>query len=303
MQGIILPEVDQEQLEKIKNERIDEVINDEEIQEIMKKHHLDYNYVRKNLYYFNLYKKDRDNCKNCQGFSSCPKKENHLQFVLKFDKNMNISFGYRKCKYQVELDELVKKYSTREFPNRFLVYKMKDLLDTFAIERQPIVKKMMEFRKNPSEKGLYISGSQGTGKSFILAVFSLYLAKVEDTKSICFIDCGNEFKSLEKFFNENLNYFEAMIDEMKKTQYLFLDDLGKEFKNQFVLENVLLPVLKARKENHLATFISSNYRIRDIRKCYSFSKDSYKLSGELMDLLDTSLVELELNGMPYSKIR
>ena len=303
MKGIVLPEVDQEELEKVKNARIDEVVNDEEIKEIMVKYHLDYNFVKENLYYFNLFKKDRDNCRNCQGISTCPKKENHLQFTLKIDKNMKVSLGFKKCKYELELDRIKAKYTTRQFPNYLLGYKMRDLLDTFAIARQPIVKKMMEFRKKPSEKGLFIHGSKGTGKSFMLAVFSTYLAKVDETKSLCFIDFGNEVKSLKKFFDENIDYFDYYIDEMKTSQYLFLDDLGKEFKNEFVLKNVLLPVLKYRKENKKATFITSNYEIKDIRTTYTYSHDSYLMAGELMDLLDSQEVELELNGLPYLKIK
>ena len=303
MKGIIIPEIDEKALEEVKEKTYNELINDEDVLEFIAFNHLSLDFVKKNVYYFNLYQKDLKMCKNCDGLSSCPKKENHLQLLLKLDRNHNLTFGYKKCKYELELDKIKKKYTTRQFPNSMMKYKIKDLLQTFAIERAPVVKKMLEFRKNPTEKGIYISGSKGVGKSFILAVFSIYLAKVEETTSLCFIDCGNDFKSLERLFSENLNYFNYYIEDMKSSQYLFLDDLGKEFKNQFILENILLPVLKERKEKKKATFISSNYSIKDLRHSYTYSKESYLLSRELMKLIEETSSEFTLEGLPYNKIK
>lgn len=124
-----------------------------------------------------------------------------------------------------------KKFVARQFDESAFAYKMKDCLSYFASARYPIVRKMNDFVKDVSiGKGLYLSGDPKTGKSFLLSVFAVRLSKEPTTKSIAFIDCPNEFASMQACFRDNLTMFRFYLEEMQEAQYLFLDDLGKEFK-------------------------------------------------------------------------
>lgn len=300
---IIVPQLDEKELNKIKDEKLKEVLFDEEIRQIIYQFNFDINDVKNNLYYFNEYKKDKDACLNCTNPLNCKKKGCHLRISLKIDKNKKVSLGYYKCKYQVEIDKLKEKFVLCQFDNNIFSYKLKDCLDYFAKERQPLIKNLLEFKNNPIAKNIFVSGSSETGKSFILSVFSVFLAKLPTTKSIAFVDCPNEFVALERNFQNDINYYEYYIDQLKNVQYLFLDDLGKEFKNSFVVNNVILPILKHRKENNLVTFISSNYIINEFASAYAYGKDIYNSTKEISKILKEDFKEIPLNGMKFSVLK
>lgn len=304
MKGISLPEIDQEQLLKIKSEKINEIINVKEVKELIDQNQIDIDFIKRHLYYFVAYLKDYSICNNCIGPSQCQKKGSHLMLDLNIDKDHDsVSFRYLKCPEEKKIDKVKKKFLIRQFENQYLYFKFKDCLTNFAVERHNLVSKLVEFKNHPSEKGIYISGDQETGKSFILKLFSVYLAKQESTNEICFIDCQNEFSALENLYMNSLEYFNYYIDQMKKVQYLFLDDLGKEFKNDFVLNQILIPIITYRFENNLATFISSNYSINDLKNAYSYNKNNYKMASQLASMINKMTVEKSLKGISYTKLQ
>lgn len=301
---IVLPEIDEKELKKIKNECFDRIIKDELILDIIRTNDIDVDFIKRHLYYFSAYLNDHKICSSCPGPSICKKKNSHLCMDLTIDKKKDsVSFAYRVCKEERKISQVKKKFWLMQFENQCLYYSFKDCLKNFAFERHDVVKKMIEFVKNPTEKGIYLSGDIGTGKSFILKLFSVYLAKNENTKSIIFVDCENEFKSLENCYNTTLEYFNFYLDQFKEVQYLFLDDLGKEFKNDFVLSSILLPVVEYRLENHLPIFISSDYSLSEIKNAYSYISKNYKSAKKLADMLSELVTETKLMGMPYSKLK
>lgn len=300
---IKLPEIDQLELEKIKKEKIKELLADDEINSLINELHFDENYLLKNVYYLLKYKQDRDACKNCQGLEMCSKKSNHLQTLLNLDKDKNLFLTYRKCKYEKEVEKIKNKFYARQFENSIFNYKLKNCLDVFAHERLDVIKKYNSFLTGKLSNGIYLYGSSGTGKSFISSVFAVALAKKDTTKSISYIDCSNEMKALERFYGSDFSTFNYYIEEMKIAQFLFLDDLGKEYKSQFVLENILLPVLRYRNEHKLVTFFTSNYSIKYLVNAYSFNKETKLLSQELFQLISSFTDIVELNGMKYTQVK
>lgn len=303
MMEIDLPEIDAEELEKIKEAKSLEALADPEIAERIAFGEITPEFVRKNVYYFNLYKRDKDLCKDCTGLSECAKKSNHLQVFLKIQGD-RVDVNYRKCPYQNEVDLLKKKFVSRQFEETAFGYKMKDCLSYFAKSRYPIVKKMNEIvRGFPDEKGLYLCGDPGTGKSFLLSVFAVRLAKEPSTKSISFIDCGNEFSAMQNCFRDNMTMFRYYLEEMQEVQYLFLDDLGKEFKSEFVLMDLLLPVFRYRKEKKLKTFVSSNYEIKELKSAYPYPVGHKKMTEELRSLVEESCSEMKLQGMKFEVLK
>jgi DNA replication protein DnaC len=222
---------------------------------------------------------------------------------LKIDQNKNVSLVFVKCDKQKEIDKLMSKFIIRHFEDEKLYCPFKSCLDYFALERHHVIKRLLEFKNNPKSRSVYISGLPENGKSHILAVFSGFLAKQEATKSIAFIDCADELQYLNKLRVEDENYFDYYFDQIKNVQYLFLDDLGKEFKNKIILEEVLIPLVKYRNENNLVTFISSNICIKDIPNFYNFGKDMKSVSYNLMNELLKNFDECYLGSMKFSILK
>ena len=146
-----LPTISIEELNKIKKEKLEVILDDEDIKEMMNLNNLDINFIKENIYYFSKYKEDKDLCKACKDPSLCKKKGCHLSLSLALDKNNKISFIFSKCPFEKEIDKLKGKYLYRQFYDEIFNYKLSNCLDYFALERAPIIKKMMEFIKTEKE--------------------------------------------------------------------------------------------------------------------------------------------------------
>ena len=94
-----LPTISIEELNKIKKEKLEVILDDEDIKEMMNLNNLDINFIKENIYYFSKYKEDKDLCKACKDPSLCKKKGCHLSLSLALDKNDKISFIFSKCPF------------------------------------------------------------------------------------------------------------------------------------------------------------------------------------------------------------
>ena len=67
---------------------------------------------------------------------------------------------------------------------------------------------------------------------------------------------------------------------------LVLDDLGNEFRSDFVRDNVFFPILSYRAKNKLFTLITSNYSIEDICTMYSTNAASKPKIEQIRQMLN-----------------
>ena len=109
------------------------------------------------------------NCKNCKGLEYCKNKYNgHVYFPKKY-KDI-IEFEYKPCKH-FNKSNIVNKTTFFETPK---VLRNANLSDIFSEkERTSIHKYIKDFLKNKVSnlpcKGMYLSGSFGSGKSYIIS--------------------------------------------------------------------------------------------------------------------------------------
>ena len=299
-----VPHIDELVLHNIKKEKYREIINDPEILEIIKEYNFTEREILDNLYYFSQYLNQRKLCRNCKGIEYCNKNGDHLIFKLKIDNNKKVTLGLTKCDYQYEVDKIKSKFTKMQFEEKYLYKKLKNCLDYFAHERQGLIKKLLEFKNNPNAKSVYTYGSNENGKSYILTVFSVFLAKLETTKEISFISAPDEFKSLEELYSTDINYFDYLIEEMQNVQYLFIDDLGKEnFKTKFSVEKILLPIITYRNEKGLPTFITSKYSPTDLVSVYGYGKETKSFIQEVAKTIKNNYSCILLEGLNFSILK
>jgi len=115
------------------------------------------------------------------------------------------------------------------------------------------------------EKGLgfLFTGPNGSGKTFIgCRILIEALSKNHSSHYIFFYD----FIEMLKEFDDSFVY--AVIDEMADVDFLFIDEIGKEYKtSQFVLTN-LEKLLKERRSKNKPTFFATNLDIDGLRDTY-----------------------------------
>ena len=204
------------------------------------------------------------NCKKCPGLSECKNKVPGYVYTPIKDNNI-INFSYVAC------DKKIKEIKDNEYRQNIELFDMpKDianatLKDMYKYDkaRLPIIKYFKEFIDNyeneEKPKGLYLHGSFGSGKTYLIAALFNEMAKKNIRSALIYYP---EFlRSLKSSFQTN--YIEQ-FNYIKKVPLLLLDDIGAENGSAWARDEVLGPILQYRMEEHLPTFFTSNLTIEEL---------------------------------------
>ena len=112
------------------------------------------------------------------------------------------------------------------------------------------------YKKGIANKGLYLTGNFGCGKTYLIAAIFNELAKSNYKSSIIF---WPEF--LRQAFYDDFN---AKFEYVKKAPLLLIDDIGAEGLTAWNRDEILCPLLQYRMDNNLTTFFTSNFSILSI---------------------------------------
>lgn len=185
--------------------------------------------------------------------------------------NGNINISYGKCDQKL-LEEEQKKMAamvtTMHMPKVVGNANLKD----FEVEgnasrskiQQYILQYITQYKQTGQflDKGLYLFGEFGTGKTYILGVIADSLAKLKVPSLLVYTpELFRELRSslIQGTFEERLKY-------IKNVPVLMLDDLGAEPVTVWIRDEVLGAILHYRMSNELPTFISSNYSLEELEE-------------------------------------
>ncbi len=177
-----------------------------------------------------------------------------------------------------------------------------DQIDLKEMARMPVVNKLATFAKSYSpdkfQKGAYLSGAFGVGKTYLLAAMANALAKRHIPVALVYLpDMIRELKSA--IGNHNL---ENLVNEIKSVQVLILDDIGSEMNTQWVRDEILGTILQYRMLEELPTFFSSNKTIKELIKDYQTTTDnvvSVSKAERIGDRIKTLADEFIVSGQNY----
>ena len=129
---------------------------------------------------------------------------------------------------------------------------------------------------------IYISGEAGTGRTFVAANLAIEIAKREKGP-VAFIDAPYRFKELQG--TKDHDAFNRLIEKYSTVPVLVIDDLGNEYKSDFVRESILFPILSNRAKAHLLTIITSDFDINDFTTMYLTNQASKPKVEQIKRLL------------------
>ena len=199
------------------------------------------------------------NCSRCKGLSYCKNAvKGHVYFPT-VTKDF-IEFSYKSCKYFKEK----KKNNTIFFetPKMLMNASLSELIT--EKERANILKYIKDFLKKKvngeTVKGLYLSGSFGSGKSYILSALLNELSlKGYKCVNINYPLLLNKLKASFSDYNYN-----DVMDEIMTCDVLLIDDIGAENNSPWSRDEVLGTILQYRMDNDLTTFFTSNFTINEL---------------------------------------
>ena len=250
--------------------------------------------IRLNLNRVYQYTKEYKNCTNCPGLENCPNDYEGHYTLLSCE---TISGRVQMTDRKVTCKRLLSKQSEDQIRSRVRSFYVDeralsqgysaDEIVSKDLERMKAVGQVLNYISKTKEQGLqkeglYLAGTFGTGKTFLMCYMLHELAKAGYTGAIVYMpDFVEDLKSIM----HEQGKLKEMVDLLKETDLLIFDDVGAENLNPWVRDHVLGAILNYRM-NRKPTFYTSNYGLEALEKHFSFTnKDGDELhkGQRLMD--------------------
>lgn len=213
------------------------------------------------------------NCEGCKGLIECKNSVTGCVYYPEVN-NDKLDFNYVTCKYKTkDLIEQRKKKSKIFGLNKTLESASMGNIINDDDKRIELIKYITNFYHNyPKEKkGLYLHGSFGSGKTYLItALFNELSKKNYNAVIIYYPEMLNKFKATF----DTKDSFNEIFNEIKKADLLLIDDIGAETVTNWSRDEILGTILQFRMENDLSTFLTSNLNIEELETHLSLIKNS-----------------------------
>ena len=189
-----------------------------------------------------------------------------------------MNHGYADVSYE-ETPELIAAEKEAAIKNRLKLINLPASLkqaslaqvDLDDLGRLPVFEKLLAFvEQYPAiQKGLYLYGDFGVGKSFMMAALAHDLSEKRGVSSTLLhypsfvIDVKNAIGD---------GNVKALVDELKLSEVLILDDIGAEQSTAWVRDEILQVILQYRMQENLPTFFTSNFNFEELEQHFAKGK-------------------------------
>lgn len=233
------------------------------------------------------------NCMECKNINDCPNRiRGHVYFPVVTRGNLN--FEYKSCKY------MEKEKKNNKILNNVKYFNVPSSLREATVSkihkndknRFEAIMWLAEFINNYEEgtnqKGLYLHGNFGCGKTYFISALFNDLAKKGYKSAIIF---WPEF--LRQAFYDD---FKDKFEYVKQVPLLLIDDIGAENLTAWNRDEILCPLLQYRMDEGLTTFFTSNLSLDDLEEHLSNSKSGVDVikAGRIISRVKQLTTPLEM---------
>lgn len=242
-------------------------------------------------------------CDKCENLESCRNIMNGFEPKLVIKRGL-IEVDYMKCPTRL-IDEdqrnVSKMVASMHMPKDVMEAQLMDIDMFFDDSRVAVIRAAKDFLNELDEtgklpeRGLYIYGPFGIGKSFILGALANELARRRvKTVAVYVPEFLREMK--QSIQDQTLN---EKIEFVKNAQVLILDDFGAETMSTWTRDEVLGTILQFRMAEQLPTFFTSNFSYDELEHHLTYSQRGDKevvKAARIMERIRTVSTAVKLDG-------
>lgn len=230
-------------------------------------------------------------------------------FAPGYSPQLTISDHHIEVTY-VPTKKLIEERRLREINNRINIVNLPKSIRKATLEnyyrdddgRMIALEKAIEFVANYTEtpnifhKGLYLSGSFGVGKTYLLGAIANKLA--EKGVKVTLVHMPSFAVEIKNSIGKNTTM--EKVDALKKAPVLMMDDIGADQLSSWFRDDVLGVILQYRMQEELPTFFSSNIALDDLEEFYLTQNTRGELeplkAKRIMERIRFLVDEVVING-------
>lgn len=287
-------------IQHMKEESIRALSKEKHIQKFLKDNHLDVSIIDENWVEFLDYNDDYCICTGCQALEDCTKDNPGMKKVLAY-RDGKIDLELTSCTFGKSLEEkrlLLEKFVITNVQEDMLLTDLTSLnivknVNNLSLNGQNTLGHILKYIQEPTEKGFFLHGEMGCGKTVLLAGLMNALAK--KGKEIGFIHFPTYLVDLKSSFSTGSNAY--AMEHLLKVDYLLLDGIGEENVTTWSRDEILLSIISYRLLNHLPTFFTSMYGYKELKKVYTIKKGDEIRANTLISKLKALSIEIMLDDI------
>ncbi|MBV1708489.1 MAG: ATP-binding protein [Erysipelothrix sp.] len=238
-------------------------------------------------------------CNGCEGLHMCRQNDRGLILDMVVDTGILMQ-EVRKCHYLLAEESQrshLKKFIISDMPEHWAQLSLASLdLDNESDEYLLTVTQMASWVRSPLEKGYYVYGLPGVGKTYLVACVANMMAK--NGKTVAFVHVPTLMQRLKSYL-DNRDEFENVIYKMKSADIAVFDDIGAESVTSWVRDELLLPILNDRAERKRTTWFTSNEDLKSLKNHYMYNQKGEKEEMKairILERIEALAVPLQLRG-------
>ena len=278
------------------NKEIELIKKDESINKIIKDNNLSDDFLMNSLSLLKRVYESRKLCETCKGLDDCRQKSIGNRLSLDYDEILIEEREY--CDYTIkkqEEDSIIKQYVYCDISRNLVDINMKNI--EYTADQKDLYIKLGAILTKKEDKGLYIYGDLGVGKTFLCTALanSLVLQK----EKVAFVKASNFFDEMRSLVGNDNLLIDKTISKLQRATYLFIDDIGSESVSQYVRDSILLRILDYRLEHNLITIFTSNLSRKELLKHYQYDqkeKSNIMKATRLLERIDKLSKDHVLSG-------
>ncbi len=270
---------------------VDKILNTKLTRDFVDKYELTNKEIIDNFLPLLIVCENAEKCNKCKGYENCSLEGVKGYYnVPIIDFYGTISTEFKACKFQEERNL----YIYRDFDEEKLKWTLK--AEDIAIPgRNKTLNLLGKLAKDANQKGVYIYGDSGVGKSYLAICCANRIVKSEK-KCVAYVDVKSFVSSLTQLIYTDKALFEEKLDVIKNAPYLFLDGLGNEKISKFTRDDILLNIFEYRKNKGLKNIvIISKYDFKQLKKLYKC--DNEIQAESFVDTIKYMVESTELVGL------
>lgn len=256
--------------------------------------------IEKNMMKLYEYTTQTQNCADCPNLDGCVNMMQGYEPILVLNKTM-VELRYRPCPTKVIQDErrkTEKLIKSIYVPKEILQASIGDYtLDSAGrIHAYEYAEQFAStYEPGSSMKGLYLYGSFGVGKSYLLGAIANQLAEKGISSLIVYVpEFLREMK--QSLGDQTLN---EKLEAVKTARILMLDDIGAEAMSSWTRDEILGSILQFRMHEQLPTFFTSNFDFNDLQHHLTYTQrgEEEKIkAARIMERIKYLSIPIKLDG-------
>lgn len=241
-------------LEEEKRELIRRLSDDSAVLSLLEGRGIPLQEISRHPYRIKKWIAETEVCRSCRSLSGCRKTRKGYAAGIIYDDGI-LQETVEACPYEVRRQE------TLRHMDSYLICDMSDEMKTVFFDRIDIASQTPAYIASmkhcvdccTNEKGLYLYGAMGTGKTYLAACAANYHAKLKNKTAFV------HYPSLCERIASTLRSgeYRSETERMSFAKMLVIDDIGAEDVTERN-RNILLSILDARLQNGRMTWFTSN---------------------------------------------